>query len=353
MTRTFFRIVATILICTAPMTLVAQSARRGIVLEDAPIFSQPSAVTPLRVAAAKTNLIVVSTQGPWLQVQFQDPQAGLRLGFIQARFVRIETDQTTDKAVDLSVPVSQPTNQAPPLAPRQPLVTSRIPNRVFLDFNRMSIFSAQGPDTFTATSLRFNQTATATATYPALNVVYGWDLSGAALIGRHAGIGLRWVIKTYQAPVPIAVRIPPPPTATAFATDTDVVLNGLDAKQHTFDFLALYSRNEPRWRAVVFGGPTYVQLTQTMVDTVLFGQTVTSGINRVSITGARLSETNGHTWGFNVGTDATYFFSRFIGVGAGLHVDYGRLKIADPLTGVDQPLQVGATTVLFGPRFRF
>ena len=66
------------------------SVDRAVVIADAPILIDPTATTPLRVAAAGTNLIAYEEQGGWLRVQFQDPQFGLRTGYIATRFVRIE-----------------------------------------------------------------------------------------------------------------------------------------------------------------------------------------------------------------------------------------------------------------------
>ena len=45
--------------------------------------------TPLRVAAPGTVLRVVGEQGEWLQVEFNDPQWGLRTGWIQRANVRL------------------------------------------------------------------------------------------------------------------------------------------------------------------------------------------------------------------------------------------------------------------------
>src|SRR5690348_14258459 len=63
---------------------------RAIVLENAPIMLLPDATrTPLRVAAKGTSLVLLENDGEWLQVEFQDPQYGLRFGYIESRFVRI------------------------------------------------------------------------------------------------------------------------------------------------------------------------------------------------------------------------------------------------------------------------
>ena len=72
-------------------------------LENAPILVVPDASRPpLRVAAAGTSLVLVKDEGEWLQVEFQDPQWGVRTGYIQRKFVRVETAAL--RPLDLSVP---------------------------------------------------------------------------------------------------------------------------------------------------------------------------------------------------------------------------------------------------------
>jgi hypothetical protein len=61
---------------------------RAVVLEKAPIFVRPdNARTPLRVAAQGTNLEAIAIEGPWINVRFQDPEWGSRVGYIEAKFV--------------------------------------------------------------------------------------------------------------------------------------------------------------------------------------------------------------------------------------------------------------------------
>jgi opacity protein-like surface antigen len=80
---------------------------RGVVLQDAPIFLMPDASrTPLRVAAAGTNLEVLGTENGWLNVRFQDPQLGPRVGYIETKAVRQETPAHL-RPLDLSIPEPQ------------------------------------------------------------------------------------------------------------------------------------------------------------------------------------------------------------------------------------------------------
>jgi hypothetical protein len=58
------------------------------VIADAPIYLQIGMTIPLRVAAVGTMLRVLSESGEWTQVQFQDPQFGLRTGWVASKLIR-------------------------------------------------------------------------------------------------------------------------------------------------------------------------------------------------------------------------------------------------------------------------
>lgn len=92
----------------AQTATVNQNSTEAIVLEDAPIHLLPDASrTPLRTAKEGTVLRVLEITGDWVRVEFQDPQFGLRAGYIQARFVRM-TEPRYLQPMDLSVPPSKP-----------------------------------------------------------------------------------------------------------------------------------------------------------------------------------------------------------------------------------------------------
>ena len=62
---------------------------QGTVLEETPLFLYPDSTRqPLTLVPANTVLDVVGTQGSWLNVWFQDPVYGRRVGYVEARFVR-------------------------------------------------------------------------------------------------------------------------------------------------------------------------------------------------------------------------------------------------------------------------
>jgi hypothetical protein len=101
-----------------PSGLYAQDA---IVTQDAPIYVLPDARRqPLRTAAPSTRLRVVEEQGEWLRVEFQDPQFGKRVGYIESKYVQISRPEL--QPMDLSVrPTTAPETARVVDAPQQPV----------------------------------------------------------------------------------------------------------------------------------------------------------------------------------------------------------------------------------------
>ena len=101
-------------------------APRAIVLESAPIVLVPEqGRQPLRVAAAGSVLTFLKEENGWSQVQFQDPQFGLRTGRVQDRFVRVEHSDLL-QPLDLSVPEARRA-PAPAAVQRAPVASAPLP----------------------------------------------------------------------------------------------------------------------------------------------------------------------------------------------------------------------------------
>ena len=92
-------VTVTILGFLSAPALAQQSAT---VTQAAPIYGEALvSATPLRTAAVGTKLRVVQDAGEWLQVDFNDPQLGLRRGWVKHTSVRV-ADPTT-QPMDLSL----------------------------------------------------------------------------------------------------------------------------------------------------------------------------------------------------------------------------------------------------------
>jgi hypothetical protein len=91
--------------------LSAQSTT-ATVATQAPIYLRPGAEVPLRVAAIGTLLKVLKEEGEWVEVEFNDPQYGRRVGWVQGKLIRIARPEL--QPMDLSV------REAPPAPPTDP-----------------------------------------------------------------------------------------------------------------------------------------------------------------------------------------------------------------------------------------
>jgi hypothetical protein len=113
---------AIVLSIAAPAAAQPEIAR-ATVTSNAPIYIRPGAQVPLRVAKPGTALKVLKEEGEWLEVEFNDPQFGRRVGWVEKKLVQVSRPEL--EPMDLSVkevPAAPPAKdeprpaQAPPSA---------------------------------------------------------------------------------------------------------------------------------------------------------------------------------------------------------------------------------------------
>jgi hypothetical protein len=141
------RVAIFVLALTLPGDAFAQATvaqpQEAVVTAVAPIYVKPGATVPLRTAAIGTLLRVMAEDGDWVQVQFNDPQWGLRTGWVQARQLNISRAETTP--MDLSVghaaaaaSSAAPVSQAPfvprPRTTRRPRLRNHTVGRTGVTF---------------------------------------------------------------------------------------------------------------------------------------------------------------------------------------------------------------------------
>lgn len=92
----------------------------AVVISNAPIYVKPQILPmPLRTAAVNTRLQVLAEQEGWVQVEFQDPQFGPRVGWVEAKHLRIERPEL--QPMDLSAPAAARPGRPPRQAPTEPV----------------------------------------------------------------------------------------------------------------------------------------------------------------------------------------------------------------------------------------
>jgi hypothetical protein len=111
MTRSAWRVLMSgalaILLSGVPSLAIAQPTY-VFTVEDAPIFvAKDDQRLPLRTAKEGSRLKVLTDEGDWLIVEFEDPQWGRRQGYIQRRHI------TPEASVPVDVSVREPVSPAP------------------------------------------------------------------------------------------------------------------------------------------------------------------------------------------------------------------------------------------------
>ncbi len=105
---------AALLFCL--MSTAASAQEFATVTTNAPIYAAAQETpTPLRVAAVGSRLRVLSTEQDWVQVEYNDPQLGRSVGWVQRHYVSLTSHDL--RPMDLSVQA-----QPVPPAPGQPAV---------------------------------------------------------------------------------------------------------------------------------------------------------------------------------------------------------------------------------------
>lgn len=81
-----------------------QRRTTGTLLTSAPIFLLPDTTRePLRVGRQGSQVAVLEQVDGWLTIQFQDPQFGIRTGYVESRHVRVAQPPSASEPVDVSI----------------------------------------------------------------------------------------------------------------------------------------------------------------------------------------------------------------------------------------------------------
>ena len=104
------------------MSTTASAQQFATVTTNAPIYAAAQETpTPVRVAAVGSRLRVISTQSDWVQVEYNDPLVGRRVGWVLRHYISLTSQDL--RPMDLSVPEAQPA----PAAPEQPTAVPPAP----------------------------------------------------------------------------------------------------------------------------------------------------------------------------------------------------------------------------------
>ena len=232
--------------------------------------------------------------------------------------------------------------------------------RIYMDVNLFGYANPVGEaKTFENYALKFGEVATFQASYPTPSESTGFPayVGGGYMLHRSIGIGLSYSRLSRSSVVLLSAAVPDPAFFQAIATDTGDSGRELSRRESAIHMsLAIAPVRSNRMELRLMGGPSFFTLKADMVKTVEYRQTYSAFVpqNAITINGITSGEASGSAFGFHVGADFTYFFSRFVGVAGG--VRYGSATVTmdtEPLTNISQEFLVGSTTTFLGLRFRF
>jgi hypothetical protein len=103
--------------------------------------------------------------------------------------------------------------------------------------------------------------------------------------------------------------------------------------------------NQERFRARVFGGPSFFTYKADMVSDFSFA--------RSQVTSVRFVNTEGSALGLHFGGDATFFFSKVVGIGGFARYSRATATIDEPMSLKKQKITLGGLQTGGGLRFRF
>jgi hypothetical protein len=353
----------TLVLLTAPAALAQPGALTATATTNTPVFVAPDASrTPLRVAAQGTVFTVLAEQGEWTQVQFKDPQWGIRVGYVATRALQFRRPEL--EPMDLSTarqaPASSPAAAAAPPPSPQPLrpwERSRSSfERVWIDVNFGVAIAANRTVSLELSGPLFGETRIFRTTYQNPTGA-SFDFGGGVMFTPEIGAGVSIVGTAHQGSPELFASVPHPNFFNASASDTTDADQEFRRLEGSINFQLVGAADiGDSVRVRFFGGPTWFRVEQDLVSAIRYAQVfgIFTRLNEVAITTYDLEEkVEGTGWGYHVGGDVSVFFSRVVGIGAFVRYSRGTVEMIEPLAGSDIELRAGGLQAGGGLRLKF
>lgn len=227
----------------------------------------------------------------------------------------------------------------------------------WIDVNFLSTLPQQESQTYSTAGLSTSGSPVGLgATIPELSNAIGFGVEGGVTFGRGIGVGARIEQAQWDYTAGLGLVASHPVFFDLIAIDADETADELRRTDRAIDIMGSWAIPVSKVVTIrVFGGPTFYQVEQEMVSNITFSRTfnIIGTINQVNITDFDQRTADGSGIGFNVGGDVAFFFSRHVGVGAGIRYNQGEAEITDPLSGDDVDLDMSRFTFSTGLRLRF
>ncbi len=255
-------------------------------------------------------------------------------------------------------PASKPTPPMPAqpasAAKPAPAPAGQAKKGVWLDRGYLSangIFQTATPSfTQTQSWTYFAENATATIEYPGESAP-GVDISGGWRVWRNLAVGAGLAVVSRPATTVVTGSLPNP----LYVSKPTTLSGGFEADHSETAIHVQASWTiplRPKMLLMVFGGPSFVSVTQTLVQSEGIGASRVYPYDDGTITSATTTNQSGMALGFSAGADFTYRLSRTIGVGG--IVRYARASADFPVTNQPSvPVAAGGLEVGGGLRVLF
>ncbi len=262
--------------------------------------------------------------------------------------------QTTTQKPPPPKPV--PATPAPkkPAAKPAPAPVSHFKNGAWLDRGYLSVngMYQTAPPSFTQQQAwtYFAEPATVTVEYPGESTP-GLDIAGGWRVWRNLAVGAGLSVASRPSTTVVSGSMPNP----LYANRPTTLSGGFDA-EHSETAIHVHASwtmpLRPRMALMVFGGPSFVNVTQTILQAEGTSTSISYPYDNGTITSANTTTDSRMAFGFSAGADVTYFLSKTLGVGG--IVRYA-LAFADfPVTGQPSvPVKAGGLQVGGGLRVFF
>jgi hypothetical protein len=228
--------------------------------------------------------------------------------------------------------------------------------RVWVDVNLGVATSQADDETYVYDFQLFSEPAALAVAYPKPSRGASFDFGGGYMFTPKLGVGISFVGTAHEDPAGLGATIPHPfffNATTVVSGATDEELSRSEAAAHLQ--LMFAPVHTERVRVRVFGGPSVVRYQAEMVQDLQFLQTATplSRLNQVTLNGFQFVDVEGTGFGFHVGADVSYFFTRVVGIGGFGRFNRGTVEIDEPLSETKQDVTVGGFQFGAGLRLRF
>ena len=262
--------------------------------------------------------------------------------------------QTTPQKPTAQKPA--PATPAPkkPAAKPAPAPVSHFKNGAWLDRGYLSVNGMYQTATPSFTQQQswsyFAEPASVAIEYPGESAV-GVDIAGGWRVWRNLAIGAGLAVVSRPSTTVVSGSMPNP----LYANRPTTLSGGFEAKHSETAIHVQASWTmalKPKMALMVFGGPSFVNVTQTIVQAEGIGTSIPYPYDNGTITSANTTTESGIAFGFSAGADFTYFLSKTIGVGG--IVRYAWASADFPVTGQPSvPVKAGGLQVGGGLRVFF